>query len=503
MAAHSAELIGDDRDGGAIGRTHKFAIAILAGALAAGGVLRFADLGAREMSADEGASWAAASAPTLRGVLRAQIHLNPGKAGLHDLMLHAWIGAWGDSLGAMRALSALAGTIAIALVFALARELLAIGGDAPGAAKAAAGAGAGAEFSAGERDGAAACAAMLFAVSLVTIKYSREVRMYPIEIAAVLAQVLCLLRAVHRGGARNFAGVVLFTAMALAAHLTAALVMAGEGLWLVWRALGDRAKLGVAGSAAGRACELIGALALGAAVLAPLAPAVIGSAAHAATSGAIGWIERPAPWAPIAMFNKASGSFAFPVIAMLAAWGAIRGWHRARAGTLFALAWMWTPPLMLLGLSYLVRPVFVERYAVTAFAPFFILTAIGIVELPRAALRIPALVLVVMLALGHAGAWARKPHDAQWGEGASAAQAAVLGGGTIAVAPGYAANVVRYYLRGTPAMRTVNPDTSVASASASVAIIGEQGVAPALRDTLAREYPRPLANLRGVVVRGR
>ncbi|MBF6570647.1 MAG: hypothetical protein IVW54_17420 [Candidatus Binataceae bacterium] len=501
MAARSAERLGDDRDGGVIGRTHPFAIAILACALATGGVLRFANLGAREMSADEGASWAAASAPTLRGVLRAQIHLNPGKAGLHDVMLHAWIGAWGDSLAAMRALSALAGTIAIALVFALTREMLAIGAAAPGAAKA--DAGAGAEFSAGARDCAAACAAMLFAGSLVTIKYSREVRMYPIEIAAVLAQVLCLLRAVHRGGARNFAGVVLFTAMALAAHLTAALVMAGEGLWLARRAVSDRANLVVAGSVAGRACELIGALALGAAVLAPLAPAVIGSTAHAATSGAIGWIERPAPWAPIAMFNKAAGSFAFPVIALLAVWGAVCGWRRAPAGTFFALAWMWTPPLMLLALSYLVRPVFVERYAVTAFAPFFILAAIGIVELPRAALRIPALILVVMLALGHAGAWARKPHDAQWSEGASAAQAAVIGGGTIAVAPGYAANVVSYYLRGTPAMRTVNPDTSAASASASVAIIGEQGLTPATRDALTRAYPHPLANLRGVVVRGR
>jgi hypothetical protein len=36
-----------------------------------------------------------------------------------------------------------------------------------------------------------------------------------------------------------------------------------------------------------------------------------------------------------------------------------------------------------------------------------------------------------------------------------------------------------------------------------VAIIGEQGVAPATASVLAREYPRVLANLRGVVVRGR
>ena len=47
---------------------------IIAVALALGAWLRFAAIGAREMSADEGASWAAAAAPTLAEVV------SPGRA---------------------------------------------------------------------------------------------------------------------------------------------------------------------------------------------------------------------------------------------------------------------------------------------------------------------------------------------------------------------------------------------------------------------------------------
>jgi mannosyltransferase len=466
---------------------------MLAGAILAGGLLRFVDLGGNEMSADEGASWAAASAPTVGDVLSVQIHLNPGKAGLHDVLLHFWIGAFGDGLAAMRTLSAIAGTIAIALVFAVTRELLAVEVDSAGDAA----------FSAGQRDCAAACAAMFFAVNLVTIKYAREVRMYPIEIAAVQAQIFFLLRAVRCGGPGNFAGVALFTPLALAAHLTAVLVLASEGLWLAYVGIRWRETFAVAASASRRAIELFGAIGVGAAMLAPLAPAVLRSTAHAAGIGAIDWIQRPALWAPIAMFNKATGSFAFPVFAALAVWGAICGWRRARAGAVFAILWMWAPAIMLLAISYAVRPVFVERYAVTSFTPFFILAAIGIVELPLASVRIPASVIAVALALGHAGVWAGKPHDTQWREGVRIATANVTGGRTIAVAPGYAVNVVHYYLREPPVTGLAHPMAVEGADLASVGIIGEQGVTPSFFAAIEREYPHKLANLRGVVVRGR
>jgi hypothetical protein len=481
----------------------RFSGPLLALALIIGGLLRFADLDAREMSADEGASWAAASAPTLHAVLDAQRRLNPGKAGLHDLALHLWMRAFGDHLLAMRALSATIGTLAILLVFGAARELFAASPDTdlegPLAGR----------FS----DDAAAIAALVFAVNLVTIKYSREVRMYPFVIAALVAQTWCFFRLMRTGGVIAYVGIAIFTAMALAAHVMAALAFTGEGLWLVYVVAQNRFDLATAPTRRAFASAL--AVAAGFAMLAPVAPAIIAGAAHAADTGAIDWIERPPLWAPLAMFNKATGSLAYPVMVALAAWGVIRGWRRAHDAIIFALLWMWTPPIALMLVSYAIRPAFVERYLISSFVPFFILIAIGIVELPRPPIRLGALGLIVALALGHVAAWNRKPHDSQWREAAQLArnslasrasidaQTSTPADAAIAVAPGYAVNVVRYYLHADPAPSSAHPLNPHGLDTAPVIILGDQGVASGTAAALARQYPHVLANLRGVVVRTR
>ena len=76
------------------------------------------------MSADEGASWAAAAAPSLADVVRIQAVLNPGKLAVYEVVLHGWMVLFGDGLGAMRALSAMLDTVSIVVVFVLVRELL-------------------------------------------------------------------------------------------------------------------------------------------------------------------------------------------------------------------------------------------------------------------------------------------------------------------------------------------------------------------------------------------
>jgi hypothetical protein len=549
----------------------RFTIATLLLALIVGGYLRCANLGAREMSADEGASWTAAAAPTISEVLRAQNHLNPGKAGFHDVALHLWMRAFGDHLAAMRALSAAIGTIAIALVFGTSREILAASSAAPddavgkrdfaidghayddaggrddardksdavedhGAAGhgdahagmiadheedcshtcvclgrgrvSIANAGKGSSRTlrstdrpTAKRDEAAAIAALVFAVNLIAIKYSREVRMYPFVIAAVVAQTWCFFRAYRAARLAAYTGVALFTAIALAAHLTAILAFSGEGLWLAF--LVARNRFNLSSTEVRRALKLMLALTAGVAILIPLAPTVVVSAAHAAGRGAIDWIKRPEPWAAFASFNKGTGSFAFPAMALLAAWGILHGWRRCGDAILFALLWMWTPPILLMLISYALRPAFVERYLVSSFVPFFLLIAIGIVELPKLSIRCGAVALVVALAMGHVAAWNRKPHDVEWREAARVAATNAVNGSTLAVAPGYAINVVRYYIGANSAASIAHPIDSSGRDPASVAIIGDQGVTPATASVLAREYPRVLANLRGVVVRGR
>jgi len=197
----------------------------------------------------------------------------------------------------------------------------------------------------------------------------------------------------------------------------------------------------------------------------------------------------------LSLFDKAVGSLAFPPLAAVWAWGVYRGWHRVRLATRFALLWMWAPPLLLMLVSWMLRPMFLERYLLSSFVPFLFLAALGISELRPAALRLGLLALVVVLALIHVAGWQRKPHDAQWREAAAVALPYARGG-AIAVAPGFAVNVVRYYLRTVPA------EPFEHAGDAPVLIIGD-GADPTKAAVLAREFPRPLAYLRGVVVRGR
>jgi mannosyltransferase len=310
------------------------------------------------------------------------------------------------------------------------------------------------------------------------------------------------LRTLRLGGFGNYAGSVVFTALAIATHLTTVPVFGAEGVWLVY--LLRRNRFSIAAAESRRALSLILAIGAAAAFLLPFVPRLLHSSERAVAIGAINWIQRPPLWAPFALFNKATGSFAFPVMASLAAWGVIRGRSRARGAVVFALSWMFVPPLAVLAASYAIHPLFVERYLLSCFVPFFILVAIGAYEVhvTRAGVIAPicALALVTALALGHVGSYDRKPHDTQWSEAVRVAAAKATASGSIAVAPGYAVNVVAYYLKRTAAIPPVHPSDS--ASGASVVIIGDQG-APALRAQLARDYPHSLVQLRGVVVRHR
>jgi hypothetical protein len=82
-----------------------FVFLLLLIAIVIGAHLRFHRVGRFDMNGDEGASWVAASAPSVWQVARIERQADPGKLALYDVMLHEWIGVFGDSLFAMRAMS--------------------------------------------------------------------------------------------------------------------------------------------------------------------------------------------------------------------------------------------------------------------------------------------------------------------------------------------------------------------------------------------------------------
>ena len=164
----------------------------------------------------------------------------------------------------------------------------------------------------------------------------------------------------------------------------------------------------------------------------------------------------------------------------------------------FGLLWMWAPPVLMVMVSYAVRPLFVERYALSCFVPFFILVGTGIWELRDQRWRAAALLLVLAVSLGHVAVFDRKAHDTQWREAAALGAASLRAGETMTAVPAYSISVVRYYLPHAERGRTV--DFVRAHRDASVVLLRDHGVAPEVAAAIHRDYPEELAKLRGVIV---
>ncbi len=437
------------------------------------------------MSPDEGASWAAASAPTIRDVIARQAVFNPGKLPIHDLMLHVWMAIFGQSLVAQRSLSAILGTISIVIVYFVARELFAkstLDREEAGGLD--------------ERT-LASLGALFFAVNLVMIKYAREARMYPVMLAAILLQVGFFLRALRVGGLANFVALAIFTALGVGANFSALLVPATEGLWLLY--ILGRERFTLVADRGRRGWQTALALAIGGFILVPKLVSAFGATAAHTAGGIIRWIKPPAWYEPFALFNKATGTFAFPIFAILVAWGVYIGWRRGmREPVAFALLLMFAPPIMMVVVSYTLTPIFVERYALASFTPFFILAALGAVEIPLPAAW-GAVALTILLALGHVWNYERKPHDAQYREAVAAALNSLPPGESMTVVPIYAIEVLHYYLPDADEARAIRYDP--ANSKANVIIVADQNLHRDEAAQIRLEYPDVIARLRGVVVR--
>jgi hypothetical protein len=111
----------------------------------------------------------------------------------------------------------------------------------------------------------------------------------------------------------------------------------------------------------------------------------------------------------------------------------------------------------------------------------------------------------VFLALGHLHTYRRRPHDTQWREAARVAAVALGPGLKIAVAPPYAVNAMRYYLRDTQAAESAVPAAAADTANPHIRIlvIGDQWNARGKAAKLLAQFPRALAAFRGVRVCGR
>ena len=456
-------------------------------AVAVGTVLRFFRLGARELSIDESLSWAESSAPSVTAVLRVQHQLDSGKFPIYELAQYGWMRVFGESEAAMRSLPALIGSLSIVLVFILAVEvLLAV---TPTKSD---------ESDEGRIYMVSAVCALIFAVGLPSVEIARQARMYSMMQAWILAQVIFLLRARRLGGRANYAGLTIFSAIAVATNFTAVLVMAAEAVWLIYLWLAD-ADASSDASVRSAAPWLMGLALVAAIVL--LLPFFAGLryGVEGVKRGDYDWIKPPGPWEPLATFESGLGSWPFPLFALLAIAGGIRLWRSHRAEAVLLILWIGLPPMVLFAGSYLVTPMLVTRYLISSFVPLFILTAIGIESLPSRKYRAAAIIAIVSLSILRVSSDLR-PGDNRWRDACSTAVA--IAGSDRRVGFYNERYLVSYYIPAAQrdSVQVVRiPFDGIGSEAPRVAIISPT-VAPAQVAEIRREYPVIVARFKNVTV---
>lgn len=498
-------------------RVRRDAFVLLVLALVLGAGLRFYRLGASSLSADEGASWAAAIAPNLRFVILKEQDLDPGKLALYDVMLHGWIRIFGDSVFAMRAMSATLGTIAIVLVFATVRQALLSLRDYPGGAtddfqNDRSGAGESNSLAAADRNEtrayagemaamAGAFAAVLYATNLDMVLTDRTARMYSLVVAAELLQMMFFLRAQRRGGATNYIGIAVFTAAMVAANFTASFLLVAEALWL-----GGLLIAKLTGSRAGGLAIFRPGFAVlaGLALLGPMVPSAIANSAAAVEYGAINWLKlQPISWPYIALRGSAGSHSLFHLLVALGIFGAWWNWSRLRLVSGFFSAWMLGPLVGVMAVTYLIRPLEDSRYVIVAFVALLAFAALGAASPRSSVVRAAIAVLLIYMSLHplihH---WKKHPVGAQWGEATAIAVRQSPPGSRIAVFPAFASNVVRYYL---PAARRRDL-VGLQDRCRQADVLIESGFTISSSRRLAKMdtcYPNRIASLHQVEVRAR
>ncbi|MGA7763109.1 MAG: hypothetical protein WCA59_15300 [Candidatus Binataceae bacterium] len=396
--------------------TRLFAFVLVVIALIVGAHLRFHRLARFDMSGDEGASWAAASAPSAEQVAKLERRLDPGKLALYDMMLHRWIGIFGDSLFAMRAMSAALGTIAIVLVFVAVREIChSLADDVDGPIS-----------PVGELAGA--FAALLYATSLEMVLSDRTVRMYPLVMCAELLQITFFIRAQRRGGILNYFGIAIFTGLMIACNFTSTFLMVAEALWLGWLLLArlwDSQSRGLAVVCPG--CAVVAGIAL----LIPWLPRAAASSWRAVVKwGAIDWIRKqPISWPYTTLHDSTGNDALFWTFVALAAFGVWRQWRSARRVPEFLAAWIAGPILAVMAVTYLIHPLEFPRYVLIAFVGMFALAAFGAASVRSTASRIVLAVVLISLSVRPVHDRVRHSDEAAWRDAALLAAQRTRGGG--------------------------------------------------------------------------
>lgn len=365
-------------------------------------------------------SWPAMWAEVLQG--RPPIYPVAGKL---------WADLFGQSDAALRSLSAMLGVLSVPVLFLVARRLF--------------------DWRVG------LIAAVLLAVSPYQVYYGQEHRYYALFLLLCLTSIALLLRALGMGdgpcdqrepaGRAVWVGYVLTSALAFYTHTFTLFLLSSIGIAVL--AMYNRRTV----SPGGMRRFLISQVAIMGMIL-PWGLLKMGLVQRAALgtpneTGALvaPWISSPPWWAPV----RSAGNFLFLGVKYvslpwaiagltvlivgvtlgvmrgggLKPWavslgGAIaQGWTARRGAWWIAAAWAAGPLLMVMILSYTVRPIYNDRYLMASTAGLYVLAAAAIVTLARVVPIWATMGLILLGMAGSLGTFYAQPDKGAWVEAAA------------------------------------------------------------------------------------
>ena len=242
-------------------------------------------------------------------------------------------------------------------------------------------------------------AAVLFTFNAYSVRYAQEARSYALFLLLATLSSGFLITLAREPVRRNRIGYVVFSVLAVYAHLYALLLLATH--WLAFRWLGSG---GWSDDQSGTqvSVQLRRAwIAIGIAVL-PLLVFVAKTGA-----GPIRWIHRPGLRDVLMFYAHLSGSNTWPLLAACAVasvaavipvgkrlWARDRNFETWRGQ--FLLLWLFFPVALTVLLSF-ARPVFLGRYMIFCLPPLVILVSAGLTRLRRSWMLAVALMGLLLL----------------------------------------------------------------------------------------------------------
>jgi len=333
----------------------------LGAVIAVAAILRILYLGRESLWFDEAISFAIARLnwPDFWKVVS---HLEANMA-LYYALLHLWLHL-GTSEFVLRSFSALAGVLAVPLLYALGKQMF----DAK----------------------VGLIAAGLLALNPFHIRYSQEARGYALEVLLVVLSSLLFFRCLEQGSRKAWIEYVLASTLAVYVHFFAALVLAAQWFSLV--------SVDVRSRPWKRLLISISAIMV---LLLPLAVFVV-----ARDTGQLAWVSKPGVADIYGLFDALAGGgrplvLAYLVPCFAAIVVAVKTWSRLgnsretwHYGLL--LSWLLVPVLTAFTVS-LRKPIFVDRFLIGCLPPLVLLVAVGLSQIPNRWILGGSLVVLAML----------------------------------------------------------------------------------------------------------